>query len=461
MDFLDTSVVEVATGVRSGEFSALSLVEHSLAQIEAQNPELNAFVAVDAAAAQEAASTVDAQVADGGDPGPLAGIPIGVKDLEDAAGFVTTFGSALHADDPPAEIDSLLVTRLKAAGAIVIGKTNTPEFGHTATTQNLVFGATANPLNLDHTPGGSSGGSAAAIASGMVPLATGSDGGGSIRIPSALCGLTGLKCQQGRIPYRQDGSSPAMLLATGGPMARTAADTAWALDAARGPHWADPFSLPPDERSWYEAAKGGEAPSRVVWSPTMGFAEVDPEIASACRAAVDQLAAAGTEVIVDDTVFSELPMPGFWIHWLTYMRARLEEYVDTPDLARVTPHLQDIVAEAAQVTGVESVDALTRMFARNHDVGSVLERHDAQFLLTPTIAQMPPTLEEIERDRGPADWVQFTFALNMTRHPAGSVPVTTSGDLPVGLQVIGRHFDEPGVLAAMSFIEQLHDLSPV
>ena len=101
------------------------------------------------------------------------------------------------------------------------------------------------------------------------------------------------------------------------------------------------------------------------------------------------------------------------------------------------------------------------MFARNHDVGSVLERHDAQFLLTPTIAQMPPSLEEIERDRGPADWVQFTFALNMTRHPAGSVPVTTSGDLPVGLQVIGRHFDEPGVLAAMSFIEQLQDLSPV
>ena len=461
IDFLQTSVVELAEQVRAGEVRASTLVEHALGRIEERNLEVNAFVAIDAEAALAAATEIDRQVAAGKDPGPLAGIPIGVKDLEPAAGFVTTFGSALHVDDPPAEIDSLLVTRLKAAGAIVIGKTNTPEFGHTATTQNLVFGATANPLNLDHTPGGSSGGSAAAIASGMVPLATGSDGGGSIRIPSALCGLTGLKCQQGRIPYRQDGSSPAMLLATGGPMARTAADTAWALDAARGPHWADPFSLPPDERSWYEAAKGGEAPSRVVWSPTMGFAEVDPEIASACRAAVDQLAAAGTEVIVDDTVFSELPMPGFWIHWLTYMRARLEEYVDTPDLARVTPHLQDIVAEAAQVTGVESVGALTRMFARNHDVGSVLERHDAQFLLTPTIAQMPPTLEEIERDRGPADWVQFTFALNMTRHPAGSVPVTTSGDLPVGLQVIGRHFDEPGVLAAMSFIEQLQDLSPV
>ena len=461
MDFLDVSVVDLAAAIRSGELSAASLVEHSLEQIDALNPEINAFVAVDAEAAAEAAAGIDAQVAAGEDPGPLAGIPIGVKDLEDAAGFVTTYGSALHADDPPAEIDSLLVARLKAAGAIVIGKTNTPEFGHTATTQNLVFGATANPLNLDHTPGGSSGGSAAAIVSGMVPLATGSDGGGSIRIPSALCGLTGLKCQQGRIPYRQDGSSPAMLLATGGPMARTAADTAWALDAVRGPHWADPFSLPPDDRSWYNQARRADAPARVVWSPTLGFADVDPQIASACQAAVDKLVAAGTEVIVDDTVFSELPMRGFWVHWLTYMRARLAQYVDTPELEKITPHLQDIVAEAAEVTGADSVDALTRMFARNHDVGSVLERHDAQFLLTPTIAQMPPTLEEIERDRGPADWVQMTFALNMTRHPAGSVPVTTAGDLPVGLQVVGRHFDEPGVLATMAFLEQLQDLSPV
>ena len=460
MDFLDVSVVDLAAAIRSGELSAASLVEHSLEQIDALNPEINAFVAIDAEAALAAATEIDHQVAAGKDPGSLAGIPIGVKDLEPAAGFVTTFGSALHADDPPAEIDSLLVARLKAAGAIVIGKTNTPEFGHTATTQNLVFGATANPLNLDHTPGGSSGGSAAAIASGMVPLATGSDGGGSIRIPSALCGFTGLKCQQGRIPYRQDGSAPAMLLATGGPMARTAAETAWALDAVRGPHWADPFSLPPDDRSWYEAAVRAEPPTRVVWSPTMGFADVDAGIASTCQAAVEQLEAAGTEVIVDDTVFAELPMPGFWVHWLTYMHARLNEYMDTPAELKITPHLRDIVAEGAQVTGAESADALARMFARNHDVGSLLERHDAQFLLTPTIAQRPPTLAEIERDHGPADWVQLTFALNMTRHPAGSVPVGMSNGLPVGLQVVGRHFDEPGVLAAMAFIEQLQDLSP-
>lgn len=227
MDFLETSVVDLAARVRSGELTAVTLVEHALDRIDALNPAINAFVAVDADAALQAAEQVDQAVRDGKDPGALAGIPIGVKDLEDAIGFVTTFGSPLHADDAPAETDSLLVARLKAAGAIVIGKTNTPEFGHKGTTDNPLFGATANPWNLECTPGGSSGGSAAAIASGMVPLATGSDGGGSIRIPSALCGLTGLKCQQGRVPYHQDGQSPSMLLSVGGPMARTARDTAW------------------------------------------------------------------------------------------------------------------------------------------------------------------------------------------------------------------------------------------
>lgn len=455
MDFRQESVVALAAGVRSGELSAAELVDHSLARIEELNPTINAFVAVDGDAARTAAEQVDAQVTAGEDPGPLAGIPVGVKDLEDAQGFVTTHGSLLHADDPPAQSDSILVARLKAAGAIVIGKTNTPEFGHTATTDNPLFGATANPWDLAHTPGGSSGGSAAAIASGMVPLATGSDGGGSIRIPSALCGLTGLKCQQGRIPYRQDGSAPALLLATGGPMARTAADTAWALDAVRGPHWADPFSLPPDDRSWYDATLRSGPPKRVVWSPTMGFADVDPGIASECQGTIEQLEAAGTEVIVDDTVFDDLPMPGFWVHWLTYMHAVLSGYVGTPDEEKITPHLRDIVAEGSAVTGAETADALARMFARNHDVGSLLVRHDAQFLMTPTIAQMPPTLVEIERDRGPANWVQLTFALNMTRHPAGSVSVGMSNGLPVGLQVIGRHFDEPGVLATIAHIETL------
>ena len=456
MDFREESVVGLAAGVRSGELSAAQLVEHSLARIEELNPAINAFVAIDAGAARAAAEQVDARVSAGEDPGPLAGIPVGVKDLEDARGFVTTYGSLLHADDPPAESDSILVARLKAAGAIVIGKTNTPEFGHTATTQNSVFGATVNPLNNELTPGGSSGGTAAGLVSGMVPLATGSDGGGSIRIPAALCGFSGIKCQQGRVPKFHDGETPAMLLAEPGPMARTAADNAWALDAVRGPHWADPFSLPADDRSWYDAATSAVPPQRVVWSPTMGFADVDPKVAAACQEAVEALEATGTEVVVDDSLFDEQPLHGWAVQWTIYMHARLGQYLGTAEEEKITPLLRDMVAFGAELSGNDAAEGFTRIFARNHDVGGLLERHDAEHLLTPTIAQFPPTLAQIESDGALADWVQFTFALNMTRHPAGSVNVGTSGQ-PVGLQVVGRHFDEPGVLATMAAIENLHE----
>ena len=182
-------MTDLAGRVRAGTLAARDLVEHALERIDALNPTLNAFVAVDADGARAAAGAVDDAVARGEDPGPLAGIPIGVKDLEDAAGFTTSYGSALFAGDPAARSDSLMVARLRAAGCVVVGKTNTPEFGWKGDTDNVAFGATKNPWNLSHSPGGSSGGTAAALAAGMVPMATGSDGGGSIRIPSSCCGL--------------------------------------------------------------------------------------------------------------------------------------------------------------------------------------------------------------------------------------------------------------------------------
>src|SRR5579862_1303037 len=200
--------------------TAREVVSHALARIEAQNADLNAFVAVDGDAALEAADAVDAKVRAGRDPGPLAGIPIGVKDLEDARGFVTTKGSAVFADHAPATQDSVLVQRLKAAGCVVVGKTNTPELGWKADTDNVIFGATRNPWNLDHSPGGSSGGSAAALAAGLVPLATGSDGGGSIRIPSSCCGMSGVKASLGRVPSGGHPDRSWHDLSTAGPMAR-------------------------------------------------------------------------------------------------------------------------------------------------------------------------------------------------------------------------------------------------
>src|SRR3954468_11963900 len=191
MDFRRKTIAALASEVRAGQTTARDLVAHSIERIEATNDEINAFVVVDFDGARAAAEEIDRQVAEGDDPGPLAGIPIGVKDLEDAIGFPTSHGSAAymqaHGNGRPVATDSVLVARLRAAGAIVVGKTNTPEMGWKPQTDNLAFGTTRNPWDTNRTPGGSSGGSAAAIAAGMVPLATGSDGGGSIRIPSAMC----------------------------------------------------------------------------------------------------------------------------------------------------------------------------------------------------------------------------------------------------------------------------------
>ena len=199
MDFRMTSVVDLAEQVRSKQVSSRELTQAVLDNIERIDGEINSFCAINAEQALVDADEIDGLVAKGKSL-PLAGVPIGVKDLEDARGFITTFGSSLHVQDPVAEADSELVRRMKRAGCVVIGKTNTPEFGHKGKTDNVPFGATRNPWNMDYTPGGSSGGTAAALAAGIIPLGTGSDGGGSIRIPSSICGLSGIKCSQGRIP---------------------------------------------------------------------------------------------------------------------------------------------------------------------------------------------------------------------------------------------------------------------
>ena len=258
MDFRERSVEEWAAAVRSREVSAREMVEGSLAAIDAHK-DLNAFVATDPERSLAEAELIDARLAEGEEVGPLAGIPIGVKDLEDAAGYVTTGGSMLYADDPPAAADSELVARLRSAGCVVMGKTNTPEFGWTGDTYNPLFGPTGNPWNPRRSPGGSSGGSAAALTAGLVPLCTGSDGGGSIRIPAAACGFTGFKSSLGRVPV--DGPARLWPISVHGPMALRVADAAFVLDLVMGPSPRDLNSLPRPERSWRDALDEGVAAS--------------------------------------------------------------------------------------------------------------------------------------------------------------------------------------------------------
>ena len=199
LDYRDHSLVELAKKVNSRELSAEELIKASLKNIEDVDKEINAFCSINPELSIKEAKKVDARISKGENL-PLAGLALGVKDLEDAEGYVTAYGSDFHTNDQPAKTDSILVKRLRAAGAIVVGKTNTPEFGYKGVTDNVPFGASKNPWNKEFTPGGSSGGSSAALAAGMVPITTGSDGGGSIRIPAALCGLSAIKTSQGRVP---------------------------------------------------------------------------------------------------------------------------------------------------------------------------------------------------------------------------------------------------------------------
>ncbi len=456
MDFRTASVVDLADRVRNGSLTAAELVDHALARIDAGNPTINAFVAVDGDRARAAAEAVDATVASGGDPGPLAGIPIGVKDLEDAAGYVTTHGSAAYADRPPATVDSELVARLVAAGCVVVGKTNTPELGWKPDTENLLFGATRNPWNLDHTAGGSSGGSAAAIAAGMVPLATGSDGGGSLRIPSSCCGLSGVKPSLGRVPTGGLHAPDWQHLSTKGPMARRMADVVAALDVVVGPDATDLRSLPRPEASWPAALEGARPPARVAWSPTLGYADIDDEVLALCRRAVDVLADLGTEVVEVDTVFDADPVDP----WLTlsgvYNLRTHAGLLGTPAWDQVDPVLRMIIDGAAATSALDVVRAEDACHDLNLRLVDLF--HDVRLLVTPTMAAPPPprSLGGAGMINGTQDfnWVKMTYAFNMTRSPAATVCVGLSSDgLPVGLQLVGPQHADLVVIRAAAALE--------
>jgi aspartyl-tRNA(Asn)/glutamyl-tRNA(Gln) amidotransferase subunit A len=465
MDFRAVAVAELAELVRRGEARATEVVEAALGRIESLNPSLNAFVHVDGDRAMAVARTIDERRDRGEDLGVLAGMPIGVKDLEDAAGLPTTHGSTLFAGSAPATHDSALVARLKDAGCVVVGKTNTPELGWAPQTDNALFGTTRNPWNLEHTPGGSSGGSAAALAAGMVPLATGSDGGGSIRIPSALCGLSGFKPSLGRVPTAGLHPPDWCHLSTRGPMARTTTDLVTALDVVIGPDPTDLRSLPMPEPSWAAAAEDPHVPMRVAWAPTLGYADVDREVRAVCERAVKALGDLGAEVVEVDSVFSVDPARA----WLTmanaYLLRSLRSVWRTEQWASVTPALARQLEEAAAVSATELVEAEDECHRLNLRLVDLF--HSVRLLVTPTTAAPAPRCGEQGVVNGTPTyaWVAFTYPFNMTRSPAGTVCAGfTPGGLPVGLQLIGPQHGDLVVLRAMAALEaalDIRDLAPV
>ena len=457
------SAVEMAHAVRTGEVSVQILIDTVLARIEKHNPRLNAFCTLMADEARAAAVRADAALAAGVETGPLHGVPVSVKDNLYVKDSRTTFGSKLQEHDVTRE-DCPLVERLRQAGAIIIGRTNSPEFGWKGVTDNRVFGVTRNPWNTDLTPGGSSGGGSAAVATGLGPIGIGTDGGGSLRIPAAFCGLVGHKPSYGRVPT-WPGVSVGSLRHIGG-MTRTVKDSALLLDVISGPDDRDPECLPASGVNYQSETERGVEGIRVAWSPDLGYATVDPEVARLCEQSALRLAEAGANVERIDLDWAD-PYDSWRVFFYGATAARLGRIVGEQG-HQLDPGLRACVEDAVQLTGLDYSDALTRRNEFWHQVRRVYQSFD--LLVTPTLPVPPFAVGQNNADAFPGQnfgdlqWVQFTYPFNLTGQPACSVPAGwTESGLPVGLQIVGRRFDDALVLRAARAFEQIqpwHDHWP-
>jgi aspartyl-tRNA(Asn)/glutamyl-tRNA(Gln) amidotransferase subunit A len=457
------SAVEMAHAVRTGEVSVQILIDTVLARIEKHNPRLNAYCTLMADEARAAAVQADAALAAGVETGPLHGVPVSVKDNLYVKDSRTTFGSKLQEHDVTRE-DCPLVERLRQAGAIIIGRTNSPEFGWKGVTDNRVFGVTRNPWNTDLTPGGSSGGGSAAVATGLGPIGIGTDGGGSLRIPAAFCGLVGHKPSYGRVPT-WPGVSVGSLRHIGG-MTRTVKDSALLLDVISGPDDRDPECLPASGVNYQSETERGVEGIRVAWSPDLGYATVDPEVARLCEQSALRLAEAGANVERIDLDWAD-PYDSWRVFFYGATAARLGRIVGEQG-HQLDPGLRACVEDAVQLTGLDYSDALTRRNEFWHQVRRVYESFD--LLVTPTLPVPPFSVGQNNADLfagqnfGELQWVQFTYPFNLTGQPACSVPAGwTESGLPVGLQIVGRRFDDALVLRAARAFEQIqpwHDHWP-
>jgi aspartyl-tRNA(Asn)/glutamyl-tRNA(Gln) amidotransferase subunit A len=455
------SAADLASAVARKKVSPVEIVGAVLDRIERLNGRLNAYVTLDADGARaEARRAERALTRRGARLGPLHGVPFSVKDLVITRGMRTTFGTPLYADHVPTE-DAPMVARLKAAGAIMIGKTNTPTFGWIGATHNLLFGPTRNPWNLERTPGGSSGGASAAVAAGLAPLAIGTDGGGSIRIPSSFAGIFGIKPSFGLVPVYPFTASWS--LSHIGPMTRTVRDAALVLNVVAGPDERDPNSLPPQGVDYVKALPRGLKGLRVAWSPTLGYVEVvDPEVQSLAARAARAFRAFGCRV---DEVDPGWPSP--FNAWKPIfaggIAARLAPYLDQRD--KIDAGLQRIIDETLKSSPTAYVQAWFDRLAWWQHPRRLFERYD--LLLTPTVAcpPFPVGLDNATEIAGrPVPdwaWTPYTFPFNLTGQPAASVPCGFTADgLPVGLQIVGRRFDDATVLRAAAAWEAAHPWAP-
>ena len=435
---------EISGAISRKEISPVELLDDVIRRYEALEPRLNMFAHVDFGAARRDAKAAEARVLRNERLGELDGVPTSIKDLIAVRGMPQRFGSRVTADTPM-EADAPAVERLRAAGAVILGKSTTSEFGCKAVGDSPLTGITRNPWNTALTPGGSSCGAAAMVAAGLVPYAIGTDGGGSIRIPAALCGLFGIKAQFGRVPVFPTSATPT--LAHVGPLARNADDAAIVLSAIAGFDKRDPFSVKDADTHFNAAAK----PSRklkAAWSPTLGYGRVDPEVAALTAQAVLNIEQMGVDVELVETVMDD-PIDLWTAEFYAGVGTKLRDTVETrPEL--IDPAVLGLLKDALQQNMRTYYESVFARYAFRDRLRAFFEEYD--LLLTPTLPvaafqaglDVPPGYE----DRNAVSWATFTYPFNLTGQPGASLPVGyTAQGLPVGLQIVASPYGEASIFS--------------
>jgi aspartyl-tRNA(Asn)/glutamyl-tRNA(Gln) amidotransferase subunit A len=461
-DIRAMSGTEQAAAIREKTLTSEQVVSAVLQRIETVDPLLHSYCTLDEHVT-DAARRADSALDSGWPVGPFHGVPVSVKDLIATKDLRTTFGSQLYADYMPSE-DDVVVERLRSAGAIIMGKTNVPEFGYNSITDNKVFGPTHNPWNTDFTSGGSSGGAGAAVAAGLGSLALGSDGGGSIRIPSALCGIFGLKPTFGVVPLYPGCRDPELpgvssweSLECIGPMTRTVADAATLLTVIAGGDRRDRHSLPSPGIDYTRGLDQGIQGARVAWCPDLGYTAVDPEARRLCTEAVELFARRlGAEV--------EDACPGF-TNPADIFSAAVAADSDLRSLRRLRDEHEGEISDALagilgrSWTAEEFTDAAMGRQRLYNVMREFLD--DYELLLTPTMpgpafelgTSAPSRIGDVPV-AAKTDWTAFVFPMNLTGLPAATVPVGfNQAGLPIGLQIVGRRFEDHAVLRAAAAFE--------
>ncbi len=448
------SATKLNKGYRSKDFSPLEVARACLAQVGRHDPALNAMSLIDEPTTLAMAEASAKRWKKGEPLSPLDGVPVLIKDLVLVKGWPTLRGSKTVDRNQPWDNDAPCVARLREAGAVFLGQTTTPEFGWKGVTDSPLTGITRNPWNTSTTPGGSSGGSSAGLAAGYAPLAIGTDGGGSIRIPAGFTGTFGHKPSFGRVPAWP--LSPFGTVAHVGPMTRRVKDAALMMNAITRPDNRDWFSLPPDGTDYLKGLGKGVKGLRIAYSPRLGYVDVDPEIAALVKTAVETLAELGAHVEEVDPGFPD-PAECFRVIWFSGARSVLGQL--PPDKkALLDPALADVVEQAASITVQDVFDANRARGVLGTQMRMFMEKYDA--LLTPTLpiaAFGAGLLQPADPDnKGKwVNWTPFTYPFNLTQQPAASVPCGfTKAGLPAGLHVVGRMFDDKMVLRVSQAFEE-------